>query len=74
MTSASSQSAYTETITIAALARQATLPVSRNGRERPYLERLQLNLAVTTTDDIVVDNNYGRLAAGVNVRVIGTVA
>ena len=28
----------------------------------------------TTTDDIIVDNNYGRLAAGANVRVIGTVA
>ena len=29
---------------------------------------------ITTTDDIIVDNNYGRLAAGANVRLIGTVA
>ncbi len=33
--------------------------------QRPYLERLQLNLALTTTDDIIVDNNYGRLSAEV---------
>jgi outer membrane protein insertion porin family len=68
------QSAYTETITLAALARQAAMPPSGPVAERPYLERLQLNLAITTTDDIVVDNNYGRLAAGANVRVVGTVA
>ena len=29
---------------------------------------------MTTTEDVIVDNNYGRLAAGANVRVIGTVA
>jgi len=69
------QSAYTETITIAALARQAALPVMAGPAvERAYLDRLQLNLAVTTTEDVIVDNNYGRLAAGANVRVIGTVA
>jgi outer membrane protein assembly factor BamA/autotransporter translocation and assembly factor TamB len=68
------QSAYTETITIAALARQAALPIGGSVVERPYLERLQLNLAVTTTENIVVDNNYGRLAAEANVRVVGTVS
>jgi outer membrane protein insertion porin family len=68
------QSAYTETITLAALARQAALPVTPSIAERPYLDRLQLNLAITTTDDIIVDNNYGRLAAGATVRLLGTVA
>jgi outer membrane protein assembly factor BamA/autotransporter translocation and assembly factor TamB len=68
------QSAYTETITIAALARQAALPVMAPTATLPYLERLQLNLALTTTEDVIVDNNYGRLAAGASVRVIGTVA
>jgi outer membrane protein insertion porin family len=69
------QSSYTETITLAALARQARLPISSGPTvERPYLERLQLNLDITTTDDIIVDNNYGRLAAAANVRVLGTVA
>jgi outer membrane protein insertion porin family len=69
------QSAYTETITIAALARQAAVPVVAGPAvERPYLDRLQMNLALTTTEDVIVDNNYGRLAAGANVRIIGTVA
>ena len=68
------QSAYTETITIAALARQAALPVMAPTVERPYLDRLQLNLALTTTEDVIVDNNYGRLAAGINVRLVGTVS
>jgi len=69
------QGAYTETITLAALARQAALPVSAaTTAQAPYLDRLQLNLAITTTDDIVVDNNYGRLAAEAAVRVVGTAA
>lgn len=70
------QSAYTETITVAALARQAALPVGVGAatQQSPYLDRLQLNLALTTTDDIIVDNNYGRLSAEVAVRLVGTVA
>jgi len=69
------QSAYTETITIAALARQAALPVGpASTQQRPYLERLRLDLTISTTDEIIVDNNYGRLAAEANVRVVGTVA
>ena len=68
------QSVYTETITIAALARQAALPVGGSSVQRPYLERLQLNLALTTTDDISIDNNYGRLSAEVAVRLLGTAA
>jgi outer membrane protein assembly factor BamA/autotransporter translocation and assembly factor TamB len=68
------QAAYTETITLAALARQAALPLTPSNVQRPYLDRLRLDLSITTTDDIIVDNNYGRLAAGANVRVIGTVA
>ena len=63
------QSSYTETITIAALARRAALPVSADRRSGRISSALRLNLAVTTTDDIIVDNNYGRLAAGVNVRI-----
>jgi outer membrane protein assembly factor BamA/autotransporter translocation and assembly factor TamB len=68
------QSSYTETISLAALARQAALPVAPSTAVRPYLERLQLNLVLTTTDDVVVDNNYGRLAAAANVRLVGTIA
>lgn len=69
------QSAYTATITLAALARQAALPLAIGPAvDRPYLDRLLLNLAVTTADDIVVDNNYGRLFGEASVRVAGTVA
>jgi len=68
------QSAYTDTITIAALARQAALPVMAPTAGSPYLDRLQLNLVVTTTEDLLVDNNYGRLAASASVHVVGTVA
>lgn len=67
------QSSYTDTITLAALARRATLPVSPTV-QRPYLDRIRLNLAVTTADDVIVDNNYGRFEAGANVRIVGTVA
>jgi outer membrane protein insertion porin family len=69
------QSAYTETITLAALARQAALPITPAGDvDRPYLDRLQLNLVVTTTEPLLIDNNYGRLSADANVRLVGTVA
>jgi outer membrane protein assembly factor BamA/autotransporter translocation and assembly factor TamB len=67
------QSSYTETITLASLARRSTLPVSPTAQS-PYLDRLRLNLAVTTSEDMTVDNNYGRLEAGANLRVVGTVA
>jgi outer membrane protein insertion porin family len=67
------QSAYTETITLAALARRATLPISPDV-ERPYVDRIRLNLAVTTSEDITIDNNYGRLQAGASLRLVGTVA
>jgi len=67
------QSAYTETLTLTSLARRATLPVSPTV-QRPYLDRMRLNLAVTTSDDTTVDNNYGRLEASANLRVVGTVA
>jgi len=67
------QSSYTETITIAALARRSTLPVSPSVQQ-PYLDRVRLNLAVTTTEAITVDNNYGRLEADANLRILGTAA
>ena len=43
-------------------------------QQSAYLDRLQFNLELTTTDDIIVDNNYGRLSAEVAVRLVGTVA
>jgi outer membrane protein assembly factor BamA len=67
------QSAYAETITLAALARRAALPMTPATVQRAYLDRLELNLAITTTEGITIDNNYGRLAADANVRLVGTV-
>lgn len=37
-----------------------------------YLDRLALDVSVTTDEDVVVDNNYGRFEAGANVRLQGT--
>ncbi len=37
-----------------------------------YADRVRLDIAITTVDDIAVDNNYGRFAAGANIRVQGT--
>lgn len=36
------------------------------------LDRLQLDIAVVSAEDIVVDNNYGRIDISSNLRVIGT--
>lgn len=37
-----------------------------------YADRVRLDIAITTVDDIAIDNNYGRFAAGANLRVQGT--
>ncbi len=38
------------------------------------LDRLQLNVAVVSAEDIHIDNNYGRMDLASNLRVIGTAA
>ncbi len=65
--------AYRATISLPALvAFNATrsTPVVQPG----YLERLRLDLSISTEDDLVIDNNYGRFEAGANVRLQGTAA
>ena len=63
--------AYRATISLPALvAFNATRTVPRV--EPGYLDRLQLDLSVSTEDDIFIDNNYGRFEAGANVRLQGT--
>jgi hypothetical protein len=37
-----------------------------------YLDRLRLDVSVSTEDDLVIDNNYGRFEAGANLRLQGT--
>lgn len=36
--------------------------------------RVDLNVAVTSADDLILDNNYGRMDLGLDVRVVGTAA
>lgn len=63
--------AYRATISLPALvAFNATRTVPRV--EPGYLDRLQLDLSVSTEDDIIIDNNYGRFEAGASVRLQGT--
>ncbi|ODS52884.1 MAG: hypothetical protein ABS36_15600 [Acidobacteria bacterium SCN 69-37] len=38
------------------------------------MSRLQLDLTIVSAEDIVVDNNYGQLEVGTNLRVTGTPA
>ncbi len=38
------------------------------------LEQLDLSVAVATTDDLIVDNNYGRMNLAMDVRLVGTPA
>ena len=37
-------------------------------------EKLALNIRLTTSEDIIVDNNYARLALAADVRIVGTLA
>jgi len=63
--------AYRATISLPALvAFNATRTVPRV--EPGYLDRLRLDISVSTEDDLIIDNNYGRFEAGANVRLQGT--
>ncbi|MBP7776427.1 MAG: translocation/assembly module TamB domain-containing protein [Acidobacteria bacterium] len=63
--------AYRATISLPALVAfnaTRTVPMAQPG----YLDSLRLDLSISTEDDIVIDNNYGRFEAGANVRLQGT--
>ncbi|MEZ5291525.1 MAG: translocation/assembly module TamB domain-containing protein [Vicinamibacterales bacterium] len=63
--------AYRATISLPALvAFNGTRPAV--AAEDGYLGRLRLDLSLTTEDDLVIDNNYGRFEAGANLRLQGT--
>ncbi len=70
------QGSYTESITLAGLATRggSVAPILALAEEASYLDSLRLNVSVTTEEDIVMDNNYGRLEAGASLRLTGTVA
>lgn len=64
------RSSYTEPISLAAL---ATATTTRPAAVRSALDDIRLNVAVTTVEDMRVDNNYGRFEGGAQVRLVGTV-
>lgn len=43
-----------------------------DGGEPGAFDRLQLDVAVVSAEDLIVDNNYGRLDIATNVRIVGT--
>ena len=51
--------------------RAARTPVLTSPEPR-LLDRVRLNIAVVTADDLIVDNNYGRLDVGGSIAIIGT--
>ncbi|MBM3779427.1 MAG: hypothetical protein FJW23_14520, partial [Acidimicrobiia bacterium] len=71
------QSAYREPLALstgllAALRDRTVVTSVRDGES--FADRLVLDIRVLTGDDLVVDNNYARLTAGADLRVIGTAA
>ena len=47
-------------------------PVEQEQREPTMLDRTTLDIAVVSAENIVVDNNYGRLGLSSNLRIRGT--
>lgn len=56
----------------ALLALSQTRTVAAAQTTPTYGERIRLDLTISTVDDIAIDNNYGRLEAGANLRLQGT--
>ena len=52
--------------------RAAATPTAAGGPS--LFEQLELSVAVVSADDLIVDNNYGRMDLGVDVRLVGTAA
>lgn len=42
--------------------------------EPSFFDRMALEITVITLNDIIIDNNYGRLEVAMNLQIIGTVA
>ena len=66
--------AYRATVSLPALVafnRGAVEPVAEASPDS--LDALRLDISVSTDDDLVVDNNYGRFQAGADLRLQGTV-
>jgi outer membrane protein insertion porin family len=66
--------AYTEPVSLAALARLNGGATLRPAADGSALDDLRLDVAITTVEDVRVDNNYGRFEGGAQVRLVGTAA
>ncbi len=62
--------AYRATVSLPALVAFNRAPVAADDASA-YLDALRLDIAVSTEEDLVVDNNYGRFEAGANLRLTG---
>lgn len=69
--------AYRDPISLAAVvadaARRRDL-ADAPAEEDTLARRVDLDVAVTSTEDLILDNNYGRMDLGLDVRVVGTAA
>lgn len=65
--------AYREPISLADLALGDSAAVETVGLdEETLVDRLRLDVALVTAEDLRIDNNYGRAELGANLRMIGT--
>ena len=71
------QGAYREPLSLAAaiasFGRQQDA-VAVDATASPTLDAIDLDVAVTSAEDLAVDNNYGRLDLGLDLRLVGTAA
>ncbi len=67
------RSAYRATISLPALVAFNATRVVDVAAGPSYLDSLRLDVAVSTEDDMIIDNNYGRFEAAANLRLQGTV-
>ena len=68
------RSSYRATISVPALVAFNATAVTAAAAGPSYLDRVRLDVSLSTEDDMIFDNNYGRFEAGANVRLQGTVA
>lgn len=64
--------AYRATISLPALFAFNATAAAPAAAAPGYFDRVRLDVSVSTEDDLVIDNNYGRFEAGANVRLQGT--
>ncbi len=50
----------------------ADVPLELAGERSPVLSKIRYNIAISTDDPILVDNNLAKLAADSNLRLVGT--